>query len=136
MVNENTNNKEIIRLPVNLIEGSKKKPSILIICPEKYLAIKLKHGLVKAKFNSNYYRTLRDLDKQANKKDCKILCNGTSKHCFCAGFCFNMARGEAVYYKNPKTNELEVKSTFGCENWNEYATQEEQEAKLTRSKLK
>lgn len=104
----------------------KKKEAIIKIKEYDFLSIEIGGKTYLVEYKNNAYQTIRHLDLAVNKDGYKILCNGTSKNVVCMGFCANMAEGYKVYYDNPETKEMEVKDTFDCEDWNEYATFEEQ----------
>jgi len=81
-------------------------------------------------YTKNWYKTLRNLDRQVNAAGYKILCNGTAKDYVCHGFCINMANGRKMYdwrkINTPKAPTATV-DTFGYDKTLEYATEEEQE---------
>jgi len=78
----------------------------------------------------NWYKTLRNLDRQVNQDGYKILCNGTAKGHVCRGFCIEMGDGVQMYdWRKPLTRKspMIVATTFGYDKTLEYATEEEQE---------
>ncbi len=64
----------------------------------------------------------------------KIICNGTSKNVYPAGFCHNMG-DSSLCYRFIDTKPVIVK-TLEHSDWNEYATEEEQEAVIGIRPLK
>ncbi|MFH2028269.1 MAG: hypothetical protein ABIJ08_03985 [Nanoarchaeota archaeon] len=111
---------------IKVIGNNKKFEAELVVDQDKKrLTIKFNDKEYSIDYNKNHYQTLRDLDRKLNKDGFKILCNGTSKNVFCAGFCLTMANGEQVRYTTPD-GEIKLKETYAYEEWNEYATQEEQ----------
>ena len=109
---------------VKILEGQNSFMVNLLVKFRTSISVTIKSKTYSVDFEDNYFKTLLALDKLVNADGFKILCNGTSKDTFCRGFCINMAQGDKIYYKNPKTQKLEVKDTLKYEEWNEYVPKE------------
>tara|TARA_Y100000310_G_scaffold345858_1_gene471573 strand:+ start:4192 stop:4851 length:660 start_codon:yes stop_codon:yes gene_type:complete len=89
------------------------------------LELKSKEGNFKVNFDNNWFKTLRLLDNKLNKKDLKILCNGTSKKVLATSFCLNMGDGSSAY-RIIEEKKTQLVNILEYSDWNEYATNEEQ----------